>query len=49
MVTAAARAKYPKTICYSPFLKYVFIPWDLMVSSYHWWLTYAEIFPAADG
>jgi hypothetical protein len=25
MVTAAARAKYPKPICYSPFLKYVFI------------------------
>jgi len=104
VVTAAARAKYPKPICYSPFLKYVFIhipkcagssihralgvlhaerslqvgkpkyhkhakaakvrevlgpawnecfkfafirnPWDLMVSSYHWWLTYAEIFPA---
>jgi len=104
MVTAAARAKYPKPICYSPLLKYVFIhipkcagssihralgvlhaqrslpvgkpkyhkhakaatvrevlgpawnecfkfafirnPWDLMVSSYHWWLTYAEIFPA---
>ena len=104
MVTAAARAKYPKPSCYSPFLKYVFIhipkcagssihralgvlhaqrslpvgktkyhkhakpatvrevlgpawnkcfkfafirnPWELMVSSYHWWLTYAEIFPA---
>jgi len=104
MVTAAARAKYPKPICYSPFLEYVFIhipkcavssihralgvlhaqrslpvgkpkyhkhakaatvrevlgpawnkcfkfafirnPWELMVSSYHWWLTYAEIFPA---
>jgi hypothetical protein len=103
MVTATARAQYPKPICYSPFLKYVFIhipkcagssihrvlgvlhaqrsltvgkpkyhkhakavkvrevlgpawnecfkfsfvrnPWDLMVSSYHWWLTYAEIFP----
>ena len=28
--------------------KFAFIrnPWDLMVSSYHWWLTYAEIFPA---
>src|SRR5438034_3603052 len=25
MVTAAARAKYPKPICYSPLLKYVFI------------------------
>src|SRR5947199_9140206 len=25
MVTAAARAKYPKPICYSPFLKYVLI------------------------
>jgi Sulfotransferase family len=104
VVIAAARAQYPKPICYSPFLKYVFIhipkcagssihralgvlhtqrsltvgkpkyhkhakavkvrevlgpawnkcfkfafirnPWDLMVSSYHWWLTYAEIFPA---
>jgi len=104
VVTAAARTKYAKPICYSPFLKYVFIhipkcagssihrvlgvlhaqrslqvgkpkyhkhakavkvrevlgpawnecfrftfirnPWDLMVSSYHWWLTYAEIFPA---
>jgi len=103
-VTTAARTKYAKPICYSPFLKYVFIhipkcagssihralgvlhaqrswpvgkpkyhkhakatkvrqvlgpawnecfkfafirnPWDLMVSSYHWWLTYAEIFPA---
>jgi hypothetical protein len=101
---AAGRTKYAKPICYSPFLKYVFIhipkcagssihralrvlhaqrslpvgkskyhkhskavkvrevlgpawnecfkfafirnPWDLMVSSYHWWLTYAEIFPA---
>jgi hypothetical protein len=104
VVTAAARAKYAKPICYSPSLKYVFIhipkcagssihralgvlhaqrslpvgkpkyhkhtkaakvrevlgpvwnecfkfafirnPWDLMVSSYHWWLIYAEIFPA---
>jgi len=103
-VTIAARTKYAKPICYSPFLKYAFIhipkcagssihralgvlhaqrswpvgkpkyhthakatkarevlgpawnecfkfafirnPWDLMVSSYHWWLTYAEIFPA---
>ena len=103
-VTTAPRTKYAKPICYSPFLKYVFIhipkcagssihralsvlhaqrslsvgkpkyhkhakaakvrevlgpawnecfkfafvrnPWDLMVSSYHWWLTYAEIFPA---
>jgi Sulfotransferase family len=102
--TAAGRTKYAKPVCYSPFLKYVFIhipkcagssihralgglhaqssfqaekpkyhkhakaakvrevlgpawnesfkfafirnPWDLMVSSYHWWLTYAEIFPA---
>src|SRR5207237_5999929 len=28
--------------------KFTFIrnPLDLMVSSYHWWLTYAEIFPA---
>jgi len=28
--------------------KFAFIrnPWDLMLSSYHWWLTYAEIFPA---
>lgn len=103
-VTTVARTKYAKPICYSPFLKYVFIhipkcagssihralsvlhtqrswrvekpkyhkhakaakvrevlgpawnecfkfafvrnPWDLMVSSYHWWLTYAEMFPA---
>jgi Sulfotransferase family len=103
-VTLPARAKYPKPICYSPFLKYAFIhipkcagssihralgnlhaqrslpvgkpryhkhakatkvrevlgpawdecfkfafirnPWDLMVSSYHWWLTYAELYPA---
>jgi hypothetical protein len=101
---AASRTKYAKPICYSPFLKYVFIhipkcagssihralgalhrqrslpvgkskyhkhakaakvrevlgpawnecfkfafirnPWDLMVSSYHWWLTNAELFPA---
>lgn len=24
-------------------------PWDLMVSSYHWWLQYAEEFPALAG
>jgi len=103
-VKAAPGAKYAKPICYSPFLRYVFIhipkcagssihralntlhaqrsllvgkpkyhkhakavkvrevlgpawnecfkfafvrnPWDLMVSSYHWWLTYAELYPA---
>src|SRR5438045_3451056 len=30
--------------------KFAFVrnPWDLMVSCYHWWLNYAEEFPALD-